>query len=373
MPNSKPFPLSIHEFKFIRGKKYRPDIPNKLIIEGNLIYLNTAIPTDLMMLEGEAENEPKAILDLLFNLLGEKYEYLQYFLQWLAFNYAYGKKPQVAVVLFGLEGVGKNILYYIMTKLYGEDNCSQVNAESLNSNYKLTSYLDEKRFVNFDEVTGSVSRKHESLFKAVIANPHIELGKKVELHAQCLFTANYATVFNIKEGDRRYSMFQTGSKLTDNNFLGFGSYEVLETKIDSELPDFSKYLKSLDIDMKLLEKPFETPEKIRIIGLSKSYLQDFHDALVNLDITYFHKLRNRDLLFKMERDFKLKSRINRAHLAPAFNDLFGENVTTDNIMNQLRAISTEDIFETENIKHSGSDWYIYPRRKDGAYFPPLVS
>lgn len=372
MPKSKPFPLSIHEFKYIRGKKYKPNIPNKLIEEDGLFYLNTAIPTNLMILEGKPENEPKAILDLLFNLFGEKYEYLQYFLHWLAFSFVYGKKTSVAVVLFGLEGVGKNILYYIMTKLYGEYNCSQANAESFNSNYKLASYLYEKRFVNFDEVTGNISRKHEGLFKAVIANPHIELGTKVELHAQCLFTANYSTVFNIKEGDRRYSIFQTGSKLTDNNFLGFGSYEVLETKIDSELPDFAKYLKSLDVDFKLLEKPLETPEKMRIIGLSKSYLQDFHDALVNLRIEYFHKLRNRDLLSRMESSFKLKSRINRAHVAPAFNDLFGENVTTDNIMGQLRAISTEDIFEVEKIKHIGSIWYIYPRRKDGAYFPQPV-
>ncbi|PHQ58245.1 MAG: hypothetical protein COA30_00825 [Sulfurimonas sp.] len=369
MPKSKKFPISIQEFKYIHGKKYRPSIPKRLIKEGGLIYLNTAILTDLMILEGKPKNEPKAILDLFFNLLGENYEYLLYFLQWLAFNFVYGKKPQVAVVLFGLEGVGKNILYYIMSKLYGEDACSQINAESLKSNYKLVPYLSGKRFVNFDEVTMSVSKKHESLFKAVIANPHIELGTKVELHAQCLFTANYSTVFNIKEGDRRYSIFQTGSKLTDNNFLGFGSYEVLETKIDSELPDFAKYLKSLDIDFKLLEDPFVTPEKLRIIGLSKNYLQGFHDSLVNLRIEDFHKLRDRDLLFNMERTFKLKSRINRAHIAPAFNDLFGEDVSTDNIMEQLRIISTEDIFEKTNIKHSGNDWYIYPRRKDGAYYP----
>ncbi|WP_373035561.1 primase-helicase family protein [Sulfurimonas sp.] len=372
MPKSKKFPISIQEFKYIRGKKYKPNIPKKIIEEDGLFYLNTAIPTSLMMLEGKPENEPKAILDLFFNLLGEKYEYLQYFLHWLAFNFAYGKKPLNAVILFGLEGVGKNILYYIMTKLYGEDSCSQINAESLKSNYKLAPYLICKRFVNFDEVTISVSKKHESFFKAVIANPHIELGTKVELHAQCLFTANYSTVFNIKEGDRRYSAFQTGSKLTDNNFLGFGSYEVLETKIDVELPDFAKYLKSLDVDFKLLEEPLETPEKIRIIGLSKSYLQDFHDALADMKIEYFHKLRNRDLLFNMDRDIKLKARINRANVAPAFNDLFGENVTTDDIMDQLRAISTEDIFKVENIKHSGSTWYIYPRRKDGAYFPQPV-
>lgn len=357
----------MYQFKYLSGTRYRPNIPKKIIKENGLYYLNTAVPTDLMMLDGEPENEPKVILDLLFNLLGEKYKYLQFFLQWLAFNFVYGKKTTTAVVLFGLEGVGKNILFYIMTKLYGDDACSQVNAESLNSNYKLTRLLEEKRFINFDEITASVSKRYESLFKAVIANPHVELNKKVELHAQCLFTANYATVFNIKEGDRRYSVFQTGQKLTENNFLGFGNYDDLKARIDLELPDFAKYLKSVEIDFELLKDPFETPEKVRIIGLANVYLQEFHNALVNLNIEYFYKLRNRDLLMLMDRDFKRDFRINRAHIATAFNDLFGDDVSTDAIMEQLREITTEDIFKVENIKHSGNNWYVYPRRKDNAY------
>lgn len=369
MNKDKKLPLSIYQFKYISGKKYRPNIPKKIIEEDGLYYLNTAVPTKLMMTKGKPENEPNAILDTLFNLLGEKYENLEFFLQWLAFNFVYGKKPQTAVVLFGLEGVGKNILYYIIEKLYGAVNCSQINAESLKSQYKLARLIVEKRFLNFDEITASISRNYESLFKAVIANPLLELNKTVELHAQCLFTANDATVFNLKEGDRRYSVFQTGSKLTDNNFLGFGSYDALITQIDLEAEDFAKYLKSLVIDFKLLEKPFENPERARIIGLSKTYLQDFHDALVNFNISYFHKLRNRDLLLKMKRDFDWHSgpRINRAYLKLVWEDLFGENLSTEVIMSQLQEITTEDIFEKDNIKKIGSKWYIYPRRKDGRY------
>jgi len=361
MSKSKEFQISIHQFQYIHGKKYRPNIPQKYVTVDDVNYLNTAIPTDLMMVTGEPENEPKAILDLLFNLLGENCKYAEYFLNWLAYNFTYGIKPQVAVVLFGAEGTGKNILYYIMNKLYGSDNCSQINAESFSSNYKLASYLKEKRFVNFDEVTMSVSRNRESFFKAVITNDEIMLGKKVELHAQCLFTANYSTVFKIQDGDRRYSIFQTSSKLEDNNFLGFGSYEVLKEKINSELVNFAKYLKSLDIDTKLANTAYDTPEKKAIIGLSKNYIKDFHKAISSLDITYFYKLRTKSLLDKMNRDFTISSRINRAHLSEAYEDLFGEKISTSNIMNQLRLLDTDGIFETQNIKHSGNNHYIYPR------------
>ena len=117
MAKEKKYPLSTHELKYIHGKKYRPNIPNIFIEEDGLTYLNIAVPTELMMQEGKPENEPKAILDILFNLLGDDYDNLQYFINWIAVNFVFGIKPQVAIALFGLEGTGKGILYYIMEQL----------------------------------------------------------------------------------------------------------------------------------------------------------------------------------------------------------------------------------------------------------------
>jgi len=363
MAKNKKYPLSIHQLMYIHGKRYRPQIPSKYIVENGITYLNTAVPTEYMMLKGKPEKEPKAILDLLFNLFGSNYEYFQYFLNWIACYYVLGIRPLTAIILFGLEGTGKGILYYIMTKLYGENNCSQINAESFKNDYKLAPYVKDKRFVNFDEITLSIHKNKESFFKGYISNASIELGEKIEAHGQCLLTANYFTVFKINEGDRRYTCMESGFKLEENEFLGFGSYEALKAQIDSELPDFSKYLKSYEISVSLANKPLDTLEKGLIIGLSKSYLQDFHSAIVNLDINYFSRLRNQNLYYSMENDFKFKSRVNRAHLSKAYNDLFGDNVTTDNIMKQLRAINKEGIFEPNNIYHSGNNHYIYPNGK----------
>ncbi len=41
------------------GEKYRPNIPSKYITEDSLEYINTAIPSKYMILEGEPECEPK--------------------------------------------------------------------------------------------------------------------------------------------------------------------------------------------------------------------------------------------------------------------------------------------------------------------------
>lgn len=363
MAKNKKYPLSIHQLMYIHGERYRPQIPSKYIVENGITYLNTAVPTEYMMLKGKPEKEPKAILDLLFNLFGSNYEYFQYFLNWIACYYVLGIRPLTAIILFGLEGTGKGVFYYIMTKLYGEDNCSQINAESLKSDYKLAPYVKNKRFVNFDEITKSIHQNKEGFFKGYITNLIIELGEKIEAHGQCFFTANYFTVFKINEKDRRYTCMESGFKLEENEFLGFGSYEALKVQIDSELVNFSKYLKSFEIDVTSANEPLDTPEKRLIIGLSKSHLQDFHNAIVNLDIKYFARLRNQNLYQSMERDFIFKSRVNRTNIAAAYNDLFGDNISAKNIMAQLIAINKVGIFESKNIYHSGSNHYIYPKGK----------
>lgn len=363
MAKNKKYKLSTHQLKYIHGERYRPNNPNKYIIEDGIEYLNTAVPTSFMKLDGKPEKEPKAILDLLFNLLGFDQAFFEYFLNWIACNFALAKRPLTAVIIFGLEGTGKGILYHIMEKLYGEENCSQLNAESFKSDFKLAPCVEKKRFINCDEITLSIHRNKEPFFKGYLGNPTIKLGKTIETHGQMLFTANYFTVFKINDGDRRYSCKESGFKLEENNFLGFGSYKALEAKIDSELADFAKYLKSLNIDVALADEPIDTPEKRLIIGLSKSYLKDFHNAIVSLNIDYFSRLRNSKLFEAMDKDMRFYSRINRANVALAYNDLFGDNISTADIMKQLRALNQEGIFEEYNIMHSGSNHYIYPKGK----------
>lgn len=367
--NKKNFPISTFELKRIQKELYRPDNPKKYFSENGIECINSAEPSDLMMLTGEPEKEPKVILDFLFNLFNSNYENMEYFINWIAFNFAFGKKPVVAVGLFGLEGTGKGILYLIMEMLYGEKNCNQINAASFKSNYDLAKEIQNIRFLNLDEITYSVSNKHESLIKALITNKSILLGKVIELHAQCLFTANYANVFKISDNDRRYSIFQSGHTLESTNFLGFRNYDNLLEKIKDELPDFAKYLKSLDINQKLANTAIDTPEKKAIILQSKNFVIDFHNAIVNLNIDFFDKLKyqRNGLYHRIRSNCISNRRFNRADLTDAFYCLYGEQISTVDLMNQLRTINKDGIFDLKNTQyhgHSNSIHYIYPKGKN---------
>jgi hypothetical protein len=356
--NKEVYPLSIHSLKLIRGEKYHPAIPSRIIEEDGVSYLNIAIPSELMKVKGTVEKEPTTIMALLFNLVGEHEDRLKYYLNWIAFNFVYGIKPQVAVILFGDEGAGKGIFYYIMKKLYDMNNCNQINGGSFKSGVNLAPLIANRRFINFDEITNSANNRYESQLKAIITNDTTTFSKEIEVHAQCLFTANFSTAFKISETDRRYTVFNTGVPLKLINYLGTGSYEALELKIDSEMVDFAKYLKSFEVDVKLANTALDTPEKSSM----KNRFQSFHDALVDLDIEYFYKIEELDFpLYSSFKNDMQNKRINRKHIKDIYRLLFNDEMSTTTLVKLLETILQKGIFTS--TFHSGSDHYFYPKGK----------
>lgn len=377
--SNKTFPISRYQLTRIDEEVCRPDVPSKHFNENGVNYINTAEPTEYMMNEGKPENEPTVILDLIFTLCKYNTTNMEYLIKWLAYPYVTGNKPTTAVGIFGLEGTGKNILFNIMEKLYGEDKCSQFNAASFKSSYNLAPSLINKRFVNIDELTYSISEKYESLIKGAITNPYIILGKKIDLNCQFLFTTNYSSVFKISETCRRFTIFESGPTLESTNFLGLGDYDTLWSQIENELHDFSKYLKSLDFDISSINKVLDTPEKRAIVSLSKNHIKSFHDAIVKINVSFFNRIKNKKIpvgilekhktwhkfnFNDMHSQFYYKQRFNKAYLAPAFFLMYGDELSTANLMKQLREINEDGIFDEVNIFHSGDDHYIYPKGKN---------
>lgn len=368
MSNNKYFPISTFELKLIKESEYRPDIPKKYFSENGVEYINLAEPSELMMLSGEPEKEPKVIKDFLFHLFNNNYDYMMYFINWIAYGYVLARKTIVAVGLFGLEGTGKGILQLIMEALYGQSNCSQLNDASFKSNYNIAKEIEHKRFINIDELSRKVSEKNEGLFKTMIDNISIVLGRKIKLHAQCLFTTNFSSSFFLSNNARRYTILETGQTLESTRFLGFGSYEVFIEEIYRELPDFSKYLKSLEIDYKLANTALETPEKELIMSFSRNNIIDFHDAIVNLKSNFFAKLEYKHSATYLDINYncEFKKRFNKADLTKAFYFLYGIKISTIDLMKQLRTINKDGIFDLKNTQyhgHSNNIHYIYPKGK----------
>lgn len=371
MKNKKAYPISIQQLKRIDGQQYRPDIPYKYFEENGIWYENTHVPSELMMLTGQPTQEPSTILDLISHLVNHDIDKFEFVINWLAKSYAYGKKPETAIILFGDEGSGKGTLNTIMTQLYGEHNCSQLNAHSFKDKHNIVNEITNKRFINIDEVSMKLSEKNEEFFKGIIGNPSITLKGKIDIHFQCILTANYSTVFKIPEKGRRFTVIKTADSLESTNFLGFGSYDAFIMQVHKELEDFSKYIKSYDVDFKLADNPLDTEEKTEIINKSKNYLKYFHKDIIELKIDSFSIMARKDdhykeIFEKMEHDFIRHRRVNRSHLKVAWEALYGDELSTVSIMNILKeyhykAGFKDYIFSSEKIAPIGGEHYIYPK------------
>ena len=365
--NNQTHLLSTHDLKFIQEEKFRPRVLKEYFEEDGVCYRNTFAPTKYMQLTGELLKEPKAILDLLYHLVNYDTTRYHYLLNWLAFFFKYLKKSQIAIVLIGDQGAGKGILFYIISKLFGEKYCITINDTSLNTNYK-AKIIENKLFINLDEISLNTSIKNESFIKALITNPSISLEEKnvtmekeTELHGQCLFTSNNKKALQLPKDDRRKVVLSTGGNLINNNYLNYGSYDNLKLAVDSNLEDFAKFLKNYEVDIRLANIALDTPEKRVMINASQDNLADFHKAIIDMDIFYFSELQETNMSLYNTIHFNFnRGLIDRADMTKAYNALYsGKNISTKDLMAKLRELKPQDIFTDENMSHSGSIHYYH--------------
>ena len=368
MKSNQPFRISIHELKLLAGSQFRLDRLKEYFEEGGVYWKNDWQPTHYMMLKGEPKREPKAVLDLLFHIVDYDVKRYAYFLNWIAFFFRYLKHSQVAIALIGNQGAGKGVLFdTILCELFGREYCVSINDESLNTKYK-AKLIRGKLFYNFDEITYATSKRNDSVLKAIITNPTITLeeknvtiDKEIKLHGQCLFTSNHTHALRIEASDRRFTVFNTNDDISKNSFLNFGSYAALEAAIKRDLEDFARYLKNYDVDIELANKALDTPEKSIIINASQDNLNDFHRAIINMDMKYFSELQetNLPLYITINSNFQ-KGKIDRIDITKSYNTLFsGKSMTSKEIMAKLREFKPHNIFTDENMSHSGSMHYYH--------------
>ncbi|QCT93769.1 hypothetical protein FE773_00820 [Caminibacter mediatlanticus TB-2] len=354
----------------IIGKEFNTRV-NKVFIKRNGKYLlNLFRPTKYMNITSYS-NEPTTILKLIKHLVNYDDEKYNYFLNWLAYFFQTFQKPQTAIVLKGLQGAGKGILFdLIISKLFGEEQVSTIDDKALNSNFLLSLFAN-KLFIVFEETgQGEVksNKKIKNLIKQIITNKTITLEeknkvrKKVNLYGACLFFTNEGKFLEIEPNDRRFSVFLTGDPLhwESINFLGFGSYNKLKEAILSELDDFAGYLYTYPVNPNIANKPLETPEKQAVINATSTRYREFYEAIKRKDIEFFTPLLelddiNANVLYKeLQENFK-KGIIKRSELVKVFNYMYDSNLTSHQLKKELAVI---DPYFYENVKTIKGNKYI---------------
>ncbi len=353
----------------IISSDYRPDIKKRFfrLSSKNKWYYNAFTPTEYMNCIEKPTKEPKTILTLIKHLVNYHDERYHYFLNWLAYYWATFKRPLTAIVLKGEQGAGKGIFANdVIIPLFGENQVSILTNETLENKFKADKF-ENKSFYIFEETSKGDVKSNKDIkefIKQIITNDKVPMDRKhkkgvdVKITAPSLFFTNEAKFLEIEPSDRRFSVFLTGGKIVDTDFLGFGSYEKLAEQIKKELPDFARYLYHYPVNTELIKLPMNTPEKEAVVHLTNNSFQTFLYALKKKDLEFFEDLQeNEPLLYaEVKRAFS-EGKIERALLAKLYNAVFDKNYRSQKVLAELKAIDYS-FFDNKNIATIKGKRYI---------------
>ena len=275
------FKIRPEDLIMVSGTTFEPNNKEEFIKQENGTFLRNEFKLSkyLQMKGDEIDNvnfrfENSKTFYFLLHLLNHDYQRVQWVINWLAYFFQGLKKSQVALVLIGIQGTGKNIFFnQIISPLFGEAYTKAINDKSLNTKYKAT-LVKNSLFLNLDEISAntSLSDSQKNFLKALITNLSATLEEKFKnleeetlLHAQVLITSNEAYAVEIEKNDRRFTVSGTGQSLLSTNFLGLGSYEALSDVLKSELEIVACYLKAYQVDVQMANTALSTPEKDEMI------------------------------------------------------------------------------------------------------------
>lgn len=236
------------------------------------------------------------IAELLLNLFGEK-EYVERFLNWLAFLLKERKKADSAwVITSEEEGIGKDLMFNrILKPLFGEKQSQLLNGKRIGKNFNnqdLNCFLRGYNEVfSSDDKNGNTSRK-EWLKDAVTSRKQtIELKGKDTFEADnfmnfILFSNNESPI-SLDKKDRRFNVIRNKNAKKVNLLSFFRGQKYLEDDLTSELDAFAEIIFTLNYDIDLVNVVLDSEAKKNIMAVSGNPYEDFVKAVKSGDADYF--------------------------------------------------------------------------------------
>ncbi len=373
--------ISPEDLKLVTEEIFDPFSKEEFILQENGTYkLNKFKPSYYMQVSNEVQSqfniENSATSRLILHLFNYDRQRLYWVVNWLAYFFQGLKKSQIALVLLGVQGAGKGILFNeIFRPLFGEDFTKTINDKSLNTNYK-GSLVEKTLFFNLDEISANNSSSSiKNFLKALVTNESItaekkfkNLEKETPIYGQVLISSNELFALEIEPSDRRFTVFSTGGNLSHCNFLGFGSYEALSASIKNELESFAVYLKNYQVDKEYANTALNTPEKDdliykyqtsknpqKVIKLSKlqQNIIEFVEAIKYRNFNLFNNIIDENKFqLRSEIFLDLQHNIFRVeNLLPAFKSLYGgRNFSSSSEMLRELQKYNQYLFMVNNIK-----------------------
>lgn len=368
---NRPPDIPTNDLMLISETTFDPNQMFEFYKEGNSYKYNKFKPSKYLMLnENLPYKKPTTILKLITHLVNYDENRFNYFLNWLSYMFVFLTKPQVAVVLKGVQGSGKGFLFSsIISILFGEDYCFTVGNKTLKSQF-LGSIFENKLFVNFNEMSHDIksNKENKNSLKELVSDDKFagekkyeNISKHISLFAAILITSNEVYILEVEAEDRRFTIFSTAGNISsdDCNFFGLGDFRVFKKQIQSELRDFALYLKNYPIDVKLANKALNTPEKKALIKGTNDRFKLFINVLLNKDTESLESLKISDSIryANIISGFK-KGRIYQRDILSAYIALNPSdfNISTQALLDKLEIYEPTKF--SRELRGKSGDWYF---------------
>lgn len=174
----------------------------------------------------DTADEPKdsegvrAILEFVHILCNRDQEVTDYVLDWLAQIFQQpARKTEVALLLHGDQGVGKNRFTDWCTMLIGEDKCLNTSTPQTTLYGQYTNLREGKYLVVINEASSSDNMPFSNQLKDMISSPSFVCNAKyvnqneTRCYDRFIFTTNNDQVIKIENGDRRFLPIDVSSEL----------------------------------------------------------------------------------------------------------------------------------------------------------------
>lgn len=228
----------------------------------------------------------------LFKNLTPKKEHREYLLNWLSYIFVTKKKTRNTIMLNGIPGTGKGVLWeQIIEYFAGKNYCLTVENDTLKSNFTPNG-MERTLFVLANEIKGDFRDGnfiYEKL-KMWISDHTIRQEEKgvqalsVPNHFNMLFFSNNKVPLQIQGNDRRYTIIPTAHKKLDTVAESMG--ETIEQFIHGIQVERDRFLIDLCNYAHNQEKAtaiIHTEEKERIYRASMTKIEILSDKIINFD------------------------------------------------------------------------------------------
>lgn len=347
--------IPIHHLLLIEKETFDFHQPQEFYQSTNhLIYRNIFTPSPYLLQKAffNQEFKPSIILQYLFYLSNYNQSRFYVLLHWFAnFFKNFKHKTPISLILIGDKQSGTDILFnQIITPLFGYEYCTSLTDENLELN-NLSIVLKNKLMYNLDNISTSIDNKNEfkKILSSMLQKQKIYLKgykdtKEIEIFGQIIITTRKPYIPYLDTKNTKCIVFKVPDNFQHQMVIPdqFKKNTHIESLITEDLENFANILKNYPIDQNIFQKALNEDDKHLLEQTLDDKLKAFHNAIIDINKTYFEKIKDidPDLYQEIMQDFK-QQRIKQPNLLPCFEYIYGkdDHLSSRTLMTSLRKIN----------------------------------